>query len=135
MRWVALIAGIALLALSAVAFMRVADTKEGQVAEVITLFAFGAGFVLALYGLAARPRPKPAGAGSRPADQAMRAAARTGSPRDVALGAGGMIVAAVLVAGLALSGGPLWAGFGFLVLLPMLAGSVYLCWRGLKPNP
>lgn len=134
MRWVALILGIALLALSAGAFMRVADTREGQIAEVVTLFAFGAGFVLALYGLAARPRPKPAGEAPQPVGQTMGAGPRTGSPRDVALGVGGVIVAAVLVVGLALSGGLVWAGFGLVALLPMLAGSVYLCWRGLKTN-
>lgn len=133
MRWVALGVGIVLLAVSAAAFTRVADTQEGQIAEVITLLAFGTGFVLALYGLAARPRPTPVEA-LQLAQPAVRAEARPGSRRDLALGAGGVILTAVLVTGLALSGGPLWAGFGFVALLPMLAGSVYLCWRSLKTN-
>ena len=134
MRWVALGLGIALLLVSAGAFTQVADTKAGQVAEVITLLAFGAGFVLALYGLAARPRPNPVTAGSPPAERSAGTAVATGSMRDLALGVGGVIVTAALVIGLAFSGGPRWAGFGFVILLPMLAGSVYLFWRGLKTS-
>ena len=55
--------------------------------------------------------------------------------RDLLLGAGGIAVALVLLTGLAVSGGPLWAGFGLAILLPMLAGSVYLCVRYLRASP
>ncbi len=135
MRWIALGLGIALLAVSAGAFTLVADSKEGQIAEVITLLAFGTGFVLALYGVAARPRPTPSGTAARSAPPAVGASVRAGSPRDLAFGAGGIALTAVLVIGLALSAGPLWAGFGFVALLPMLVGSVYLCWRSLRAKP
>ena len=135
MRWPALGFGLALLALSVFSFTRVADTQEGQVAEVITFFAFGLGFVLLLYGLAARPRPAaPLAAGRSEPPAAARSAPR-GSPRDLALGVTGVVVGAVLVAGLAVTGGSMWAGLGFLILLPMLAGSVYLCWRAIKTHP
>src|SRR5262249_60638938 len=56
-RWLALAAGIALVVLAAGAVTRVADTREGLIAEIVTLFAGGAGVVLLIYGLAARPRP------------------------------------------------------------------------------
>ena len=44
-------------------------------------------------------------------------------------------LAVLLVAGLAISGGLLLAGFGLALLLPMIAGSVYLCVRFLRANP
>ncbi len=133
-RWVALACGLALLALSVIAFTMVADTREGQIAEVITLLAFGSGFVLLIYGFAARRRPSPA-SGAHGEPQTGRASAPRGSPRDLALGVAGVMVSAVLVTGLAVTGGLMWAGFGFVILLPMLAGSVYLCWRSIKLNP
>lgn len=134
MRWVALFLGIALLAASAIAFTRVADTKEGQIAEVVTLLAFGSGFALALYGVAARKRPAQRGSPAAVV-RSEEAAAPAHSARDLAVGAAGVIVTAALLTGLALSGGLMWAGFGFVILLPMLAGSVYLCWRSLRTNP
>lgn len=45
---------------------------------------------------------------------------------DLVLGGGGIIVAVVLFGGLVLSGGWLWAVLGGLLLIPMVAGSVYL---------
>ncbi len=134
-RWIALGSGVGLLAVSVIAFTKVADSREGQVAEVVTLLAFGIGFVLLIYAFAARPRPAPPAAVAPKEPQGGHPSMPHGSPRDLALGAAGVVVSAVLVTGLAVTGGLLWAGLGFVVLLPMLAGSVYLCWRSLKTNP
>ncbi len=131
-RWAALLAGAGLIALAFVGASRVTDTREGQVYEVITLLAGGGGLGLLTYAFAARRRPNQPPPAARPAQQD---ASRQRSPRDLVLGAGGIVLAAVLLTGLAVSGGVMWAGFGFLLLLPMLAGSVYLCWRSLRPNP
>lgn len=98
-------------------------------AEIVTLLAGAAGFVLLIYAYAARKRP---------AAQASRLGTTSTPPvyarssRDLLLGGSGIALAAVLVGGLALSGGPLWAGFGLGILLPMLAGSIYLCVRYLR---
>ena len=134
-RWLALGSGVALIAVSVIAFTKVADTREGQVAEVVTLLAFGIGFVLLIYAFAARRRPAPPEAVAHEEPRGGRTSVPRGSPRDLALGAAGVVVSAVLVTGLAVTGGLLWAGLGFVILLPMLAGSVYLCWRSLKTNP
>jgi len=132
-RWLALVAGIALVVLAFVAYTHVSDTREGQIAEVVTLVAGAAGLLLAIYWFAARERPQ---SRTQPgSEKAMPPALRAGSPRDLALGAGGIGLGAVLLAGLAISGGLGWAGLGFLLLLPMLAGSVYLCWRWLRTTP
>lgn len=132
MRRLALVAGIALVALAFGAGSRVADTREGLIAEVITLLAGLAGVALLIYGLVARPRA-PAGpprleTSSTPAEHAR-------SVRDLLVGAGGIVLALALLTGLALSGGALWAGFGLVLLLPMFAGSVYLCVRYLRASP
>lgn len=132
MRWLALVAGAALIALAAASVIRVADTREGLIAEVVTLFAATAGVILLIYGLAARRRP----VGPRqpsPSPPARRPRPRTN--RDLLLGAGGVALAMVLLGGLAISGGLLWAGFGLALLLPMIAGSVYLCVRFLRSEP
>jgi len=109
---------------------RVADTREGLIAEVVTLLAGVAGVGALIYGLAARQEA--------PAGQRVAAAARPMRPRtasDLLLGAGGVALAAVLVIGLAITGGPLSAVFGLAPLLPMIAGCVYLCVRFLRANP
>jgi hypothetical protein len=54
------------------------------------------------------------------------------SRRDLVTGAGGVALGVALLAGLALSGGILWLVLGFALLLPMLAGSVYLFVRFLR---
>ena len=132
MRWLALVAGLALLVLAFAAAGRVTDTREGLVAEIITLLGGGAGFVLLIYAFAARqrsPAPRLTQAGApAPSTGKLR------SPRDLWLGAGGIVLGLVLLSGLAFSGGPLWAGFGLALLLPMLAGSVYLCVRYLRAS-
>ena len=131
MRWLALVAGVALAVLAVSAVTRVADTREGLLAEVVTLLAALGAVSLLIYGLVARkdfrPRPAPP-----------RSAARAHVPRsrrDAALGVGGLVLAAVLLTGLAISGGVLWAGFGLGLLLPMIAGSVYLCVRFFRSSP
>ena len=133
MRWIALVAGVALLALAVGAVTRVEDTRAGLVAEIVTLLSALAGVSLLIYGLVARPRlttqPPRAPAKALPTEPHPRTA------RDLVLGAGGVVLALVLLGGLAVSGGPLWAGFGLALLLPMIAGSVYLCVRFVRSEP
>jgi hypothetical protein len=134
LRWIALAGGIALVGLAFAAATRVADTREGLVAEVVTLLAGLAGVSLLIYGFASRPRP---GGPQTPvnAPTATRAQPRRRTGRDLLLGAGGVALALVLLTGLGVSGGALWAGFGLALLLPMLAGSVYLCIRYFRSEP
>ena len=125
MRWLSLIAGIAFIVAAFAAATRVADTREGLIAEVVTLFSGLAGVSLVLYGLIARPRPA-----SRPdAPTIPPPPVRPPSARDLAIGAGGLALAAVLLGGLFISAGWQWAALGFVILLPMIAGSVFLCGR------
>jgi len=128
-RWISLVAGIVFVALAFAAATRVADTRDGLIAEVVTLFSGLAGVSLVLYGLFARPRPKPAAAAATRAAQA-----RPPSARDFAIGAGGLGLAAILLGGLFISAGWQWAALGLVILLPMIAGSAYLCGRFLLAN-
>jgi hypothetical protein len=123
-RWIAALAGLALVAIAFIASAHVADTREGLIAEVVTLLAGLGGVVLLLYGLV----PKRAAA-TREAITASRALRRAGprSANDLLLGSAGLLVAAVLLTGLVMSGGWQWALIGALLLLPMMAGCVYLC--------
>jgi len=132
MRWLALLAGVALIALAIVAVTRVADTREGLVAEVVTLLGALAGVSLLIYGLAARPRPREASVAPRPAPSV--ATPRPRSSRDLLLGVVGIALALVLLGGLAFSGGFLEAAFGLALLLPMLGGCLYLCLRYLRAS-
>ena len=129
MRRLALVAGAALLAVAFLAAGRVTDTREGLVAEIVTLLGGASGFVLLIYAFAAGRRPGPSRSPSNTAAPRTRYAR---SSRDLVLGSAGIALAIVLVGGLAFSGGPLWAGFGLAILLPMLAGSIYLCVRYLR---
>ena len=124
---------MALVALAFAAATRVADTQEGLVAEIVTLLGGLAGVVLLIYGLAARGRALPA---SSPAPQATAPNPRppSRSRRDLLLGAGGIVLAVILLGGLGASGGFWWAAIGAVLLLPMLAGSVYLCLRFLRAS-
>jgi hypothetical protein len=125
MRWVSLVAGIAFVVLAFAAATRVTDTRDGLVAEVVTLFSGLAGVSLVLYGLVARARPvsrPPVATESRPPT-------RPPSSRDLAIGAGGLALAVILLGGLVLSAGWQWAALGFVILLPMIAGSAFLCGR------
>jgi hypothetical protein len=130
MRRFAVVAGVALVIVAFTAATRVADTREGLIAEVVTLLAGVAGVGFLIYGLAARTRT--------PMGERVARAPRPIQPRtarDLLVGAGGVALAAILVIGLAISGGPLPAVFGLVLLLPMIAGCVYLCVRFLRANP
>jgi hypothetical protein len=132
MRWLALASGVALLAVAVVAVTRVTDTREGLIAEIITLLGALAGVSLLIYGLAVRRRPAAAGA---PRTVATAVERRPRSVGDLRLGGAGLVLAVILLAGLAVSGGALWAALGLALLTPMIAGSVYLCVRYLRANP
>lgn len=125
MRWLALGAGLALVVGAFLAGARVADTREGLIYEVVTLLAGLAGVSLLLYGLVgALGRQRPATQTAKvglPADQKVHNAA------ELVVGASGLAVAAVLLAGVSATAGPMWALLGSVLLLPMIAGSAYLC--------
>jgi hypothetical protein len=126
-RWVSLGAGIALIVLAFAAATRVADTREGLIAEVITLLAGLAGISLLLYGLLSGAR-RPTPGAERPLPPRVPAPA-VRPVTDLLLGGGGIAIAIVLLSGLAVTGGIQWAGLGLVLLLPMIAGSIYLCVR------
>lgn len=124
MRWLALVAGAGLIALAFGAATHVADTREGLIAEVITLMAGLVGVSLLLYGLlagAARPAPRPSTSSAAPL--------RPSSGKEFTIGAAGIGLAVILIGGLALTAGWEFAALGSVMLLPMIAGSVFLCGR------
>ena len=131
MRWLSLTAGIALVVVAFAAGSRVADTRQGLIAEVIALLAGLVGISLVLYGLFANVRPPAPGQTRAQARAAVRPA-QVPSARDLVIGVGGLALAAVLLSGLGVSGGLAWAGLGLVLLLPMVAGSAYLCIRFLR---
>jgi hypothetical protein len=111
------------VAVAFIAATNVADTREGLIAEVVTLMSGLAGVGLLLYGLIPkRPASGPA-AQPRPADGAIKGP-RTAN--DLLLGSLGLLLAVVLLAGLVLSAGWLWALLGAVLLLPMTIGCGYL---------
>jgi len=126
-RRLSLVAGAALIAIAFGAGTFVADTREGLIAEVITLLAGLLGVSLLLYGLLAGSRPAP-----RSAAPAVPIAARAPSSREFTIGAAGLGLAAVLIGGLAASAGWQWAALAAVMLLPMIAGSAFLCGRFLR---
>jgi cytochrome c-type biogenesis protein CcmH/NrfG len=114
-----------LIAIAFVAGGRVADTREGLLAEVVTLLAGLAGVGLVLYVWVSGARP-------RPTEQPVAAKGpetQTRSATELLVGAVGLAIAAALIAGVALSAGGLWALMGSVLLLPMILGSGYLCLR------
>ena len=132
MRWLSLVAGIALIVIAIAAVTRVSDTREGLIAEVVTLLGGLVGISLLIYGLAARRRPgfaEPSSSG-RPAPPP-----RARSLNDLKLGGGGIALSLLLLVGLTISGGLVWAALGLALLLPMISGSVYLCVRYLRASP
>jgi hypothetical protein len=126
-RPLSLIAGIALIIVAFGAATRVADTRDGLIAEVITLLAAVAGIGLVLYALLAGARPAQATGAARPP-----APGRSPNGRDFAIGSGGLGLAAVLIGGLVITAGWQWAAWGAVLLLPMIAGSAFLCGRYLR---
>lgn len=133
MRWLAIVGGFALIVLAFAAASRVTDTQSGQVAEVVTLLGGLAGIGLLTYAFAARPSGRAQGTPPRPVPAT--ASSKSRSNRDLVLGASGMVLAVLLLTGLIISGGILWASLGLALLLPMIAGSVYLCVRFLRASP
>lgn len=130
MRWLALGIGLALVTVAFLAGTRVADTREGLIYEVVTLLAGLAGVTLVLYGLvAALGRQRPAREAQQP-----RAAAgeKVHNAAELVVGVTGLLVAAILLAGVSATAGVLWALLGSILLLPMIAGCGYLCIRFLR---
>ena len=126
-RWVALAAGVCFMAVAFVSVTHVANSRDGLIAEVVTEFAALIGISLTLYGLLAGTR--------RPGGRAQTANARAAmtrpvrSVRDLATGIAGLLLALVLLAGIAFNSGVQWAALGSVLLLPMIAGSIYLSVR------
>lgn len=94
------------------------------------MFSSLAAVGLLIYGLTARRGQTSASPNQRPTPTL-----RPRTRRDLLLGAGGVVLALVLLVGLAITGGAWWAGLGLVLLLPMISGSVYLCVRFLRANP
>jgi hypothetical protein len=123
-RWLSLIVGLGLVVVAFVAGSRVADTRDGLIAEVVTLLGGLVGVSLVLYGLLAGARPV-----SRQSAPLAPAPARTPSTKELTIGIGGLVVSVILIGGLAVSAGWQWAALGSVMLLPMIAGSAFLCVR------
>lgn len=130
MRWPFLIAGVVSMGVAFFAAAHVADTREGLVYEVATLFAALIGVILILVGLFA-PAMRSRGSGGP------RVGSGSSEPQihlasELLAGAGGLVLAALLLTGLAVSAGPMWGLLGLVLLLPMIAGSAYLCFRFIR---
>jgi hypothetical protein len=124
-RWPALGAGVVLVAIAFAAATRVADTREGLIYEVVTLLAGLAGISLLLYGLVATfSRPRPVASAPRVPTPVTEKVHNAG---ELLVGASGLVLAAILLAGIAATAGGWWALLGAVLLLPMIAGCVYLC--------
>lgn len=127
MRRLAVVPGVVLIALAFAAATRVANTREGLIAEVITLLAGLAGLTLVFFGLFSGLRLAP-----RPSVDRPPAPARPPSMRDFALGTVGLLLAVFLIGGWGISAGWQWAALSLVVLLPMIVGSAVLCIRFLR---
>ena len=127
MRLISLVAGAGLVVIAFAAATFVADTREGLIAEVITLMAGLLGVSLLLYGLLAGARPAP-----RPSISRAPVMARAPSSKELTIGAAGLVLAVILIGGLAVSAGWQWAALGSVMLLPMIAGRAFLCVRFLR---
>ncbi len=125
MRWLALGAGVVLVAVAFVAASHVANTREGLVSEVVTLLAALTGVSLLLYGLVATL------SSSRPSAPAPTTVSKVGeqvhNAAELLIGGMGILVAATLLIGIAITASALWALLGAVLLLPMIAGCLYLC--------
>ncbi|HAC46378.1 MAG TPA: hypothetical protein DCF65_09960 [Chloroflexi bacterium] len=125
MRRPALGAGVVLIVVAFAAATRVADTREGLIYEVVTLLAGLAGVGLLLYGLVAtfsHSRP------TTPAPPVVTPAAeKVHNAGELLVGASGLVLAAILLGGIAITAGGFWVLLGLILLLPMIAGCIYLC--------
>jgi hypothetical protein len=129
-RWLSILFGLALLAVAFVAATRVENSRQGLIAEVILYLGAVTGLVLLFYGLFARRRPSKSVL-TQPRDP-RASEPKVPTANDLVLGGAGIVLAIVLLSGLAINGGMLWAVFGFVLLLPMVVGSFYLCLRFLR---
>jgi len=127
-RWLSLGAGAVLVVVAFATGLRVSDTREGLIYEIVTLFSGLAGVSLLLYGLVANSFRSREGRQAPTRRSPMFAADRVHSLNELLVGGAGLVVAAVLVVALAASGGALWAVLGFAILLPMVAGCGFLCY-------
>ena len=121
-RTVSALCGLLLIAIAFIAAAQVADTREGLIAEVITLLAGLAGVGLLLYGLVPKRKPAP---GHEPPVKARPRTSRR-SANDLLAGGAGLLIAVVLLTGLAVSAGWTWTAMGAVLLVPMIVGSVYM---------
>jgi hypothetical protein len=118
-------AGVVLIVVAFGAATRVADTREGLIYEVVTLLSGLAGVGLLLYGLVAtfsHPRPTVAAP-----SVVTPATERIHNVGELLVGAAGLVLAAILLGGIAATAGGWWALLGSILLLPMIAGCIYLC--------
>jgi hypothetical protein len=115
--------GLLLVAIAFIAATNVADTRQGLIAEIVTLLSGLAGVALLLYGLVPKRPARTSAGGPRPASAAVQGP-RTAN--DVLIGSVGLLLAAVLITGIVLSAGWMWALLGAVLLLPMTIGCGYL---------
>ena len=127
MRRLSVFAGVVLIAIAFAAATRVANSREGLIAEVITLLGGLAGMTLVFFGLFSGARPVTSPPAPRP-----QSLARPPSARDFAIGAAGLLLAVLLIGGWGISAGWQWAALSVVVLLPMIVGSAVLCIRFLR---
>jgi hypothetical protein len=121
-RKLAIVGGLLLIAVAFLAATNVADTREGLIAEIVTLLSGLAGVALLLYGLIPKRVSRAMAVTPRPAPSPKRPR----SANDLVLGGLGLLLALILLTGLVLSAGWLWALVGALLLLPMMIGCAYL---------
>lgn len=129
-RLLSVIAGLALIAVAAAAETRVDNTRAGVISEVVFLLGGLAGLVLLFYGLFARP-----GQSTKLTSQSLITTApgsKVRSVNDLIVGVAGIVLWVVLLTGLATSGWIVGIALGFIALLPMIIGSVYLSLRFLR---
>jgi hypothetical protein len=125
MRWLALGAGAVLVAVAFLAASHVANTREGLISEVITLLAALIGVSLLLYGLVATLSSSRS---SAPAPTTVtKVSEQVHNAAELVIGGIGILVAATLLVGIAVTASALWALLGAVLLLPMIAGCSYLC--------
>jgi hypothetical protein len=122
-RVAAVASGALLILVAFIAAFNVADSRQGLIAEVVTLLSGLAGVGLLLYGLV--PKRRVAGQPNVRAQSTVKRVAIR-SANDLLIGAGGLLLAAVLLTGLNVSGGWLWTLLGAALLSPMVIGCVYL---------
>jgi hypothetical protein len=128
-RWLALAAGAALVAIAFLAGSRVADTREGLIAEVVALLAGLAGVSLVMYGWVAANIRSHAAA---PPKVKRSPATQIRTANELVVGSTGLLLALFLVVGIGVTAGVPWAALGLVLLLPMVIGSAYLCFRFLR---